>query len=259
MPCGVPPGSCSPSCAAVSRCQVTPSRRGPGHRLVSGAGRLVAGRQEPARRVGDHVDRVTGLPRGDPAGSRQRPGLPVLAGPDGVVAERHPSARAARDPDGLVPQRGLAAAGQLDRGQPPGAPGVGRHEELLADGAVGFLRSPSSPSCSPRRRCARSSGRRRASAVLDRSAGCSARPGPPLPRPPSFALGPSFGVCPGQDGEDHGGRDGRGGQGRRAYRARSRLLNRPWLPAAAPETGRGPACRLAAGAGRDRGAASRST
>ncbi len=27
MPCGVvPPGSCSPSCAAVSRCQVTPSR-----------------------------------------------------------------------------------------------------------------------------------------------------------------------------------------------------------------------------------------
>ena len=115
--------------------------RGPGHRLAPGASRLVAGGEEPARRVGDHVDRVTGLPRGDPAGVRQRPGLPILAGPDGVVAERHPSTRAARDPDGLVPERRLAAAGQLDRGQTPGPPGVGRHEELLADGAAGFLRT----------------------------------------------------------------------------------------------------------------------
>ncbi len=75
--------------------------RGPDHRLIPGAGRLVAGGQEPAGCVGDHVDRVTVLPRGDPVRARQRPGQPVRAGPDGVVAFGHPSVRAAGDPDGL--------------------------------------------------------------------------------------------------------------------------------------------------------------
>ena len=117
--------------------------RGPDHRLRSGAGLLAAAGQEPVGCVGNDVDRVTRLLRGDPVCGRQRPGSSVRAGPDGVRARRQPSARAACDPHGRIPKRGLEsmAAWQLNRGQLPGASGVRRDEELLADKAIGGLRA----------------------------------------------------------------------------------------------------------------------
>ena len=226
--------------------------RGPDHRLVPGAGRLVAGGQEAVRRVGDHVDRVTGLPRGDSAGSRQRPGLPILAGPDGVVAERHPSARAAGDPDGLIAQRGLAAAGQLDRGQPPGAPGVGRHEELLADGVAGLLRArrhhrvPRGDDAVDRLEDAARQLSRIGRQGVRRDRGCCSRAS--LVRARAFLR-----RVPRQDGEDHGGRDGRGSQGRHAYRAGPPARPAPAAPARAGASGRRARTRAPGGTGARRG------
>ena len=187
----------------------------PDHGLVTGAGRLVAGGQEPVRCACHHADHVAGLARGDPAGGRQRPGLPVRAGPDGIVAERHPAARAAGDPHGLVAQRGLAAARQLNRGQTPGAPGIGRNEELLADRVTGSQRARRHHRV-PRRddaldrvedapRQLSRVGRHRVRRDRVRRAGAALIRGGAWP-----------GHVPPQHGENHRHGHGRGGQGRHA-------------------------------------------
>ena len=75
---------------------------------------------------------------------REGPGQSVLAGPDGLRADGHPSARAAGQQRGWVPQRwldpGTARRGP-DRGELPAGTGVGRGEELLAYHAVADLRA----------------------------------------------------------------------------------------------------------------------
>ena len=143
MLCTVSPGAARPSCAAVIRCQVRPSRdvqitavcvafAGPGARARG---------QVAASGLRDHPYRVAGQLRADPVGGREGPGQAGRAGPDGLRADRYPAARTAGQQRGRVPERGCAAAGSPDRGEVPAGPAVRRDQELLADHAVAALRA----------------------------------------------------------------------------------------------------------------------
>src|ERR1700683_814169 len=148
MLCTVSPGPASPSCAAVLRCQVTPSRE---VQITACVVWLPVAATPAARNPSDvlfstHIASpfsIGAMPWVD-ASVQDRPFLLVqmACGPTASQPAGPPANRAAGPPahrGGRMSERGLPAAGRGHWGQAPGGAAVDGDEELLADHAVAGL------------------------------------------------------------------------------------------------------------------------